>query len=93
MRTIRNRISDAAAMHEPTALLRTLSCLRKGECAFITGIHAPDSTRCRLQSMGLRTGREAEVIRCPRIGPMQIRVGSIHLIMRRSDAARVSISS
>jgi Fe2+ transport system protein FeoA len=42
--------------------------------------------------MGLRTGREAEVIRCPRIGPMQIRVGSIHLIMRRSDAARVSIS-
>jgi Fe2+ transport system protein FeoA len=43
--------------------------------------------------MGLRTGREAEVIRCPRIGPMQIRVGSIHLIMRRRDAARVSISS
>jgi Fe2+ transport system protein FeoA len=93
MRTIRNRISDADAMPESTPLLRTLSCLRKGECAFITGIHAPDSTRCRLQSMGLRTGREAEVIRCPRIGPMQIRVGSIHLIMRRSDAARVSISS
>jgi len=80
-------------MSETTPLLRTLSCLRKGECAFITGIRAPDSTRCRLQSMGLRTGREAEVIRCPRIGPMQIRVGSIHLIMRRSDAARVSISS
>jgi Fe2+ transport system protein FeoA len=93
MRTIRNRISGVDAMSETIHSLRTLSCLRKGECAFITGIHAPDSTRTRLQAMGLRTGREAEVIRCPRIGPMQIRVGSIHLIMRRSDAARVSISS
>jgi Fe2+ transport system protein FeoA len=93
MRTIRNRKSIVSSMSETTPLLRTLSSLRKGECAFITGIHAPDSTRSRLQAMGLRTGREAEVIRCSRIGPMQIRVGSIHLIMRRSDAARVSISS
>ena len=93
MITIRNRITVIAAMPEITPQLRTLSSLRKGECAFITGIHAPDGTRTRLQSMGLRNGREAEVIRCPRIGPMQIRVGSIHLIMRRCDAARVSISS
>ena len=54
---------------------------------------APDDIRQRLQSMGLRTGREAEVIRCSRQGPMQIRVGSIDLIMRRSDAARVSITT
>ncbi len=70
-----------------------LSNLGIGERAFITGIHAPDSMRQRLQSMGLRTGREAEVIRSPRLGPMQIRVGSVHLIMRRCDAARVSISA
>jgi Fe2+ transport system protein FeoA len=43
--------------------------------------------------MGLRTGREAVVIRRPRLGPMQIRIGSLHLIMRRCDAARVSIST
>lgn len=73
--------------------LINLSSLGIGERAFITGIHAPDGTRQRLQSMGLRTGREAEVIRSPRLGPMQIRVGSIHLIMRRSDAARVTISA
>ena len=72
--------------------LGNLSCLRKGECGTITGIHGPDSTRYRLQAMGLRTGREAEVIRCPRLGPMQIRVGSVNLIMRRRDAACVSIS-
>jgi len=43
--------------------------------------------------MGLRSGREAEVIRCSRLGPMQIRIGSVNLIMRRRDAARVSIST
>jgi Fe2+ transport system protein FeoA len=70
-----------------------LATLGIGERAFITGIHAPDGMRQRLQSMGLRTGREAEVIRGSRLGPMQIRVGSVHLIMRRCDAARVAISA
>ncbi|MEZ5543135.1 MAG: FeoA family protein [Pseudomonadota bacterium] len=70
-----------------------LSHLGIGERAYITGIHAPDSVRQRLQSMGLRTGREAEVIRSPRLGPMQIRVGSVHLIMRRRDAACVAITA
>jgi Fe2+ transport system protein FeoA len=74
-------------------ILIKLSDLAAGERAFITGIHAPDTMRQRLQSMGLRTGREAEVIRCSRLGPMQIRIGSVHLIMRRRDAARVSISA
>lgn len=69
-----------------------LSSLREGESACIIGIHAPDAIRQRLQSMGLRTGRQAEVIRCSQQGPMQIRVGSIDLIMRRRDAARVAIT-
>ena len=70
-----------------------LANLRKGQSALITGIHAPDSMRYRLQAMGLRTGREAEVIRRPRLGPMQIRIGSVNLIMRRCDAARVTITA
>ena len=74
-------------------ILENLSNLRKGETALITGIHAPDGIRHRLQAMGLRTGREAEVIRRPRLGPMQIRIGSVNLIMRRCDAARVTISA
>jgi len=80
-------------MDNPLNNFRNLTLLKKGERALITGIHGTDGTRQRLQSMGLRTGHEAEVIRCPRLGPMQIRVGSVHLIMRRSDAARVSISA
>ncbi|MGB5473216.1 MAG: FeoA domain-containing protein [Gammaproteobacteria bacterium] len=77
----------------PLINIINLSNLGIGERAFITGIHAPDGMRQRLQSMGLRTGREAEVIRNPRLGPMQIRVGSVHLIMRRCDAARVTIAA
>ena len=73
--------------------MTNLSRLGTGETAHITGIHAPDDVRQRLQAMGLRTGREAQVIRCTRLGPMQIRVGSVDLIMRRSDAARVEIAA
>jgi len=70
-----------------------LSRLGTGETAHITGIHAPDDIRQRLQAMGLRTGRVAQVIRCTRLGPMQIRIGSVDLIMRRRDAARVAIAT
>ena len=72
--------------------LPRLSDLRPGECAVINGIHAPDPIRLRLQSMGLRTGHVAEIIRCSLFGPLQVRIGSVDLIMRRSDAARVLIS-
>jgi Fe2+ transport system protein FeoA len=70
-----------------------LSRLNTGETAHITGIHAPDDIRQRLQAMGLRTGREARVIRRTRLGPMQIRIGSVDLIMRRRDAALVAIAT
>lgn len=92
MRTILNCTSGVDMKIQSDGELN-LSCLRKGQTGMILGIHAPDGTRQRMQSMGLRTGHEAEVIRCSRLGPMQIRIGSVHLIMRRSDAARVSISS
>ena len=92
MRTILNCKSSEDMKEQPIDQLN-LSCLQKGQTGMILGIHAPDGTRQRMQSMGLRTGHEAEVIRCSRLGPMHIRIGSVHLIMRRRDAARVSISS
>ena len=80
-------------MKQPLKTLSDLSRLATGETACITGIHAPDDIRQRLQAMGLRTGREARVIRRTRLGPMQVRVGSVDLIMRRRDAARVSVTT
>ncbi len=75
-------------MHEQ----HTLNSLRKGQRAVITGIEASDGLRHRLQAMGLRTGREAEIIRQAHLGgPLHVRVGNVHLIMRRADARRVSV--
>ncbi len=95
MRTIiiNNCINVPMSNHKSLNSLINLSNLGQGETAVITGVHGSEGIRYRLQAMGLRSGREAEVIRCSRLGPMQIRVGSINLIMRRSDAARVSIST
>ena len=95
MRTIIINNCIDVSMTEHTALksIINLSSLGRGETAIILGVHGSDGIRHRLQAMGLRTGREAEVIRCSRLGPMQIRIGSINLIMRRRDAARVSIST
>ena len=95
MRTIiiNNRIGVSMSDHKSLNSIINLSNLGRGETAIILGVHGSDGIRHRLQAMGLRNGREAEVIRCSRLGPMQIRIGSINLIMRRSDAARVSIST
>ncbi len=86
-------VRDYKLMKHVKKTMSNLSRLGTGEAAHITGIHAPDDIRQRLQAMGLRTGREAQVIRCTRLGPMQIRVGSVDLIMRRCDAARVEIAA
>jgi ferrous iron transport protein A len=69
-----------------------LSLLAIGQRAIIQDIHADDTVRQRMKSMGLRAGREAWVVRAARLGgPLQIRVGSVSLILRRSDAARISV--
>ena len=69
-----------------------LSTLPIGQRAIIQDIIADESIRQRMKSMGLRAGREAWVVRSARMGgPLQIRVGSVTLILRRSDAARISV--
>jgi Fe2+ transport system protein FeoA len=45
-----------------------------------------------MHAMGLRAGREAFVVRSARLGgPIQIRVGTVSLILRRGDAERVLV--
>ena len=69
-----------------------LSTLPVGQRAIIQDIVADETVRQRMKSMGLRTGRETWVVRSARMGgPLQIRVGSVTLILRRSDAARISV--
>jgi ferrous iron transport protein A len=70
-----------------------LSYLTPGERVVIQDIEAEETVRQRLQAMGLLNGREVQMIRRARFGgPLQIRIGSVNLIMRRSDAARVKVT-
>lgn len=70
-----------------------LSSLNVGDHAVIRDIAADEVVRQRMYAMGLRAGREAFVMRRGRLGgPLQIRVGSISLVVRRSDAERVQVS-
>lgn len=70
-----------------------LSHLQPGERVVIAEIEADEGVRRRLNAMGLLQGREAEVIRRARFGgPLQIRVGSVNLILRRRDAAHIHVT-
>jgi ferrous iron transport protein A len=72
--------------------LFNLSSVRVGQHVVIQGIAAEDGVRQRMEAMGLRAGREACVVRSARLGgPIQIRIGSISLILRRRDAELVHV--
>ncbi len=71
----------------------TLSSLAVGQRAVIQDIHADDAICHRMRAMGLRAGREALIVRRSRLGgPIQVRIGSISLIMRCTDAAMVQVA-
>ncbi len=70
-----------------------LSSLQIGDRAVICEIQASDAVRQRMQSMGMRAGRETCIIRRGSLGgPIQIRIGSISLVVRSRDAAMVDVS-
>jgi len=70
-----------------------LSHLRIGDRAVIQSIHADEAVRQRMHSMGMRTGREACIIRRGSMGgPLHIRIGSISLVVRLKDADQVKVS-
>ena len=60
----------------------------------ISAINAGQDMRRRLAGLGMRLGIRVKVIRLsPLNGPMQIRVGSTDLILRRSDAAHIEVEA
>ena len=70
-----------------------LSHLRPGDRVVIDDIQADESVRRRLHAMGLLRGRQAQLIRRARFGgPLQIRIGSVDLILRRRDADSVHVT-
>jgi ferrous iron transport protein A len=72
----------------------TLSTLQPGDSAVILGISADETLHHRLVALGFRAGREIRLIRRGWFkGPLQIRVGTTEVIMRREDADKIRIAA
>jgi ferrous iron transport protein A len=71
----------------------TLASLHPGDIATIVSIHAEEALHQRLLALGFRTGKQIELIRKAAFsGPLQVRVGTTDIVMRRSEAAKIMVS-
>jgi ferrous iron transport protein A len=70
----------------------TLEQLPAGHKARIASLQGDESLRARMFALGLRSGREVAVIRRARLGPLQIRIGSTDLMLRRSEARLILLT-
>lgn len=70
-----------------------LSTLQPGESAVIAGISADETLHHRLTALGFRIGKEISLIRRGWFrGPLQVRIGTTEVIMRRADADKIRIA-
>lgn len=86
---IRNRYHlDEAAMSN-----LSLNTLQPGESAVILGVSADESLHHRLAALGFRIGKEVRLIRRGWFkGPLQVRIGTTEVIMRRDDADKIRVA-
>lgn len=70
----------------------TLSTLHPGEIATIVAIHAEESLHQRLLAMGFRAGKRIELVRRARFsGPLQVRIGTTDILLRKIEAEKISV--
>jgi len=70
-----------------------LSSLHPGDSAIIRAISAEEGLHHRLLALGFRIGKEVHLIRRAWFkGPLQVRIGTTEVIMRRIDADKIRIS-
>jgi len=73
---------------------RSLNTLQPGESAVISSVSADETLHHRLTALGFRIGREIRLIRRGGLkGPLQLRIGTTEVIMRRADADKVRIAA
>lgn len=71
----------------------TLEQLPVGQRALIAEVSGDQALRARMFALGLRHGREIAVIRRARLGgPLQVRIGTTDLIVRRTEARLVKLN-
>ncbi len=70
----------------------TLASLHPGETATIVAIAAEEALHQRLLALGFRSGKTVELIRkAPFSGPLQVRIGTTDVLLRRSEAAKITV--
>jgi ferrous iron transport protein A len=71
----------------------SLNTLQPGESAVIANVFADETLHHRLAALGFRVGREIRLVRRSGLkGPLQVRIGTTEVIMRRADADKVRIA-
>jgi ferrous iron transport protein A len=70
----------------------TLASLHPGDIATIVTIHAEEALHQRLLALGFRSGKQIELIRKAAFsGPLQVRIGTTDILLRRSEAAKIAV--
>lgn len=73
---------------------RRLVDLAPGDSAVVHALSADAGLRQRLEAMGLRPGQVVQMLRQGWwSGPLHVRVGMTELMLRRRDAAQVSLAA
>ncbi len=69
-----------------------LSSLPIGATATVTELPKQGSTFLRLREMGLTTGATLTLVRTAPLGdPLEIKIRSYHLSLRKSEAAQITV--
>ena len=69
-----------------------LTDLSAGESAIILAIQTDDALRQRLLALGFRVGKRVDLIRKASFsGPLQVRIGTTDVLLRKNEAAKISV--
>jgi Fe2+ transport system protein FeoA len=85
-----DRSADGAG--PPCCVVCPLSALGRGGCARVVGLSGAPRLQRRLIALGLQPSAELAVLgRAPRGGCMELRAGTVHLMLRSSEADEVLV--
>ena len=74
------------------SLQQRLSTMTTGQSATVHALHVDTGFRYRLHALGFRVGKSLKVIRiAPFNGPLQLRVGTTDVMLRRQDADKIEV--
>lgn len=73
--------------------VKPLDHMSPGQVGEVVAVHASEDLRRRLVALGLKPGNRIELIRRALfMGPLQVRIGTTDIAIRRCDARHVEIA-